>query len=171
MVLYETPPRPPARKSQFDNAYATCPVCSPSRASLMTGKYPARVGITDWIDNHGSIHPTSGLLTDAPYLKGLPNNETTLASALRQGGYQTWHIGKWHLGGAGQMPEDHGFDINIGGCEVGSPGRGGYFSPWTIPNLPGSISLPAPTSQTTSPIAPRADRATPPDLLPQFLAL
>ncbi|NLL84751.1 MAG: sulfatase [Lentisphaerae bacterium] len=139
-TFYETPAldRLAREGVRFDNAYATCPVCSPSRASLMTGKYPARVGITDWIDNHGSIHPTSGLLTDAPYLKGLPNNETTLASALRQGGYQTWHIGKWHLGGAGQMPEDHGFDINIGGCEVGSPGRGGYFSPWTIPNLPGS---------------------------------
>lgn len=116
---------------RFTDAYASCPVCSPTRASVLTGKYPATVGITDWISARDREAPR-GRVIDVPYLRDLPQSETTLASALRDGGYATWHVGKWHLGGQGHWPEDHGFDVNVGGCYQGSPARGGYFSPWTI---------------------------------------
>ncbi len=135
--FYETPniDRLAAEGMRFSDAYAACPVCSPTRASILTGKYPATVGITDWIDAHGHLHPARGRVIDVPYLKHLPQQEHSLARALNVGGYQTWHVGKWHLGGAGHLPEDHGFEINIGGAHQGSPGRGGYFSPWTVPPL------------------------------------
>lgn len=119
----------------FTDAYAACPVCSPTRASIMSGKYPATVGVTDWIDQYWGVHPCRGKLIDAPYIKELPISETSLATALREGGYQTWHVGKWHLGRAATYPEKHGFDVNVGGCEWGSPSKG-YFAPWHIPVLP-----------------------------------
>jgi len=120
---------------RFTDAYAACPVCSPTRASLLTGKYPATVGITDWI-HWGDARPAPrGRVVDVPYLRNLPRSEISLATALREGGYDTWHVGKWHLGGEGHLPQDHGFDVNVGGCHMGSPGRGGYFSPWTIEPL------------------------------------
>ena len=119
----------------FTDAYASCPVCSPTRASCMTGRYPARLGITDWIDHKGAMHPCKGRLVDVPYLKQLPLTERTVADALREGGYTTWHAGKWHLGGKEYWPEHHGFDVNIAGCEWGHPFNG-YFSPWGIPNYP-----------------------------------
>ena len=119
----------------FDNAYATSPVCSPSRASIMSGQYPARLGLTDWIDNDGVLHPASGKLLDAPYVRRLNPKLPNLARILQQNGFQTWHLGKWHLGGGDSAPEGMGFDVNIGGCEVGSPGGAGYFSPWGIPAL------------------------------------
>ncbi len=135
--FYETPniDRLAREGMRFTDAYAACPVCSPTRASLMSGKYPATVGITDWIDAAGTTHPARGRLIDAPYVKALPTTEHSLARALHDGGYATWHVGKWHLGGGGSSPQDHGFDVNVGGCEAGSPGRGGYFSPWSIPAL------------------------------------
>ena len=135
--FYETPNiyRLAKEGMRFTDAYAACPVCSPTRASILTGKYPATVGITDWIDAHGHIHPARGKVIDVPYLKNLPTSEHSLASALRDGGYQTWHVGKWHLGGEGHLPQDHGFEKNVGGAHQGSPGKGGYFSPWTIPPL------------------------------------
>ncbi len=136
--FYETPnvDRLAATGMRFTDAYAACPVCSPTRASIMTGKYPATVGITDWIDWGGFCHPARGKVVDVPYLKQLPASEHTIAAALRDGGYATWHVGKWHLGGPGHRPEDHGFDRNIGGCEWGCPIKG-YFAPWQIPVLPG----------------------------------
>ncbi len=76
-----------------------------------------------------------GRVIDAPYIKHLPLEEKTLASELREHDYQTWHVGKWHLGGEDYYPDKQGFDQNIGGCNVGSPGSGGYFSPWTVPTL------------------------------------
>lgn len=138
--FYETPhiDRLAREGMRFTDAYAACPVCSPTRASILTGKYPATVGITDWIDVHGHIHPARGRVVDVPYLKNLPTSEHSLARALHEGGYQTWHVGKWHMGGAGHLPEDHGFEQNVGGAHQGSPGRGGYFSPWTIPPLEGA---------------------------------
>lgn len=134
---YETPNLDALAKrgARFTDAYAACPVCSPTRASLLTGKYPATVGITDWIDSTGDWHPCRGRLVDVPYLKQLPRAEQTLAHALRDGGYATWHVGKWHLGDEGHLPQDHGFEKNVGGCHMGSPGPGGYFSPWSIPPL------------------------------------
>lgn len=136
-TFYETPnlDRLAAEGMLFTDGYAACPVCSPTRASLLTGKYPARVGITDWIDWTARWHPQKGKLIEAPYRKGLPESEVTVAEALRDAGYRTWHVGKWHLGGPGHYPTDYGFDINIGGCEWGCP-INGYFSPWGIPGLP-----------------------------------
>ena len=135
--IYETPnlDRLASEGLRFTNAYAACPVCSPTRASLLTGKYPATVGITDWIDWDGSTHPARGKVVDVPYLMNLPLSEHSLARALNEGGYQTWHVGKWHLGGEGHLPQDHGFEVNIGGCQQGSPYPGGYFSPWEIEAL------------------------------------
>ena len=95
----------------------------------MCGKYPARVGVTQWIGGQ-----TEGKLADVPYLHYLPLEEVSLATALREGGYQTWHVGKWHLGDEPFYPNHHGFDVNIGGCHFGAPWHG-YFSPWQIPTL------------------------------------
>lgn len=134
--FYETPniDRIASEGMLFTDAYAACPVCSPTRASILSGKYPARVGLTDFIDNLGTHHPLRGKLVDAPYVKQLPLSEYTLASALRDGGYHTFHVGKWHLGMEPYWPEKHGFDVNIGGCQFGHPPNG-YFCPWKIPTL------------------------------------
>lgn len=129
--FYETPhiDRLARQGMRFTDAYASCPVCSPTRASAMTGKYPARVGITNFIGGH-----TQGRLVDVPYLRHLPLEEVSLARALGEGGYATWHVGKWHLGEREYYPDKHGFDVNIGGCHWGRP-MNGYFSPWGIENL------------------------------------
>ncbi len=129
--FYETPhlDRLAREGMLFNNAYATCPVCSPTRASLMSGKYPARVGITQFIGGHNEAR-----LKDVPYLHYLPLEETSIASALREGGYQTWHVGKWHLGDDAFYPQQHGFDVNIGGGHHGMPYKG-YFSPWQLDNI------------------------------------
>ena len=113
----------------FTNAYAACPVCSPTRASIMAGRYPARVGVTNFIGGH-----TQGKLIDAPYTRYLPLEEKSIASALKEGGYNTWHVGKWHLGDESYYPDKHGFDVNVAGCHWGMPSKG-YFSPWGMPTL------------------------------------
>lgn len=131
-TFYETPnlDRLAREGMVFNNAYATCPVCSPTRASLMSGKYPARVGVTQYIGGHCEAR-----LKDVPYLHYLPLEEKSIASALRDdGGYQTWHIGKWHLGDRDFYPQEHGFDVNIGGGHNGHPHKG-YFSPWDLDNI------------------------------------
>jgi len=120
--------------TRFSNAFAACPVCSPSRASIMSGKYPATVGVTDWIDHLGEMHPLKGKLIDSPYIKHLPLSEKTIATQLKENGYATWHIGKWHLGDKPYYPTEQGFDINKGGCFWGHPFNG-YFSPYGIPTL------------------------------------
>ncbi len=129
--FYETPhlDRLASEGMRFTDAYAACPVCSPTRASILTGKYPASVGITNYIAG-----VERGKLLPVPYLHHLPLHETTVATALKQGGYQTWHVGKWHLGGPEFYPEHHGFDVNVGGCNWGAPAKG-YFSPYEIPTL------------------------------------
>jgi arylsulfatase A-like enzyme len=119
---------------RLSNAYASCPVCSPSRASLMSGKYPATIGVTDWIDAMGTYHPLKGKLIDAPYIKYLPLSEKSIASTLKDHGYQTYHVGKWHLGSEKYYPEHQGFLENKGGCFWGHPFNG-YFSPYGIPTL------------------------------------
>lgn len=130
-TFYETPhlDRLAGQGMLFTNAYASCPVCSPTRASIMSGKYPARVGLTQFIGGHNE-----GKLADVPYLHYLPLEEISVAAALREGGYQTWHVGKWHLGDEPFYPQHHGFDVNIGGCDLGWP-AGGYFSPYKNPVL------------------------------------
>ena len=134
-TFYETPnlDRLMAQGMKFERAYASAPVCSPTRASIMSGKYPARVGVTQWIGGK-----SEGRLKDVPYLHYLPLEEKSIASALRDGGYQTWHVGKWHLGDEPFFPERHGFDVNIGGCHHGNP-PSGYFAPYgplPIPDAP-----------------------------------
>ena len=134
--FYETPniDRLAAKGMRFTQAYAACPVCSPTRASILTGKYPAELGITNWIDWSGQSHPNRGRLIDVPYVNHLPLSEHSIAAALSEGGYAAWHVGKWHLGGLQHYPERHGFQVNIGGWEAGMPVNG-YFSPWEIPTL------------------------------------
>jgi arylsulfatase A-like enzyme len=118
---------------RFTNAYAACPVCSPTRASIMTGKYPARLHLTDWIPGR-SQWPTAKLLTPA-FEQQLPLAEITIAEALKPLGYRTASIGKWHLGGPGFWPDQQGFDLNVAGTERGSPAS--YFGPFDLPNLQG----------------------------------
>lgn len=119
-----------AQGMRFTDAYAACPVCSPSRAAIMTGKYPARLNLTDWMPGRPD-RPDQKLLR--PVInQQLPAGETTVADLLRKAGYTTGHIGKWHLGGKGSLPEDHGFDVNIGGDAAGSPRS--YFAPYKNKN-------------------------------------
>ncbi|PWD98982.1 sulfatase [Marinilabilia rubra] len=123
----------------FDNAYAACTVCSPTRASIMTGKYPATVNLTDWIT--GWKYPFAKL--EIPdWTMHLDTSATTLADVFKANGYITGHFGKWHLGkDSVYWPKNQGFDVNIGGCDHGSPQRrpkkgfNGYFSPYGNPRL------------------------------------
>lgn len=139
--FYETPNIDKLAKESvmFTQGYATASVCSPSRASIMTGKFTARHGITDWIgapygEAWRSMNRNSKLLP-ANYNHELPKADITIAEAFKNAGYKTLFCGKWHLGDKGSYPENHDFDINIGGWEKGRP-VGGYFSPWNNPNLP-----------------------------------
>lgn len=141
---------------KFTRGYATCQVCSPSRASIMCGKYPARIHLTNWINDKGLNQPdkwkrnTSHL--PAEHLLELPLEEVTIAEALKKAGYATFFAGKWHLGSEGFFPEDQGFDINKGGHERGSP-PGGFFSPYKNPKLedgPVGESLPIRLGEETA---------------------
>ncbi|MGE3808378.1 MAG: sulfatase, partial [Gemmataceae bacterium] len=131
--LYETPnlDRLASQGMKFTDGYAACTVCSPTRAAMMTGKYPARLHITDWI--HGHKRPFAKLAIPK-WTEYLPREEVTVAEALKQAGYTTAHIGKWHLGDKQEgWPDQHGFDVNLGGYERGQPPS--YFSPYKIPTL------------------------------------
>ncbi|MFT6807160.1 MAG: arylsulfatase A-like enzyme [Saprospiraceae bacterium] len=122
----------------FTGGYAACQVCSPSRASIMTGKFPSRHGITDWIGaKTGEDWRKAGRynkLLPPEYVHTLSKEYVTLPEAMKEGGYKTFFAGKWHLGQEGSWPTDHGFDINKGGWDKGSP-MGGYYAPWDNPNL------------------------------------
>ena len=132
-TFYETPEvdRLAASGMRFTDAYAASPVCSPTRAAIMTGRHPVRVGITDWIPG---ADPRDRKLLGPDDRHELPLEETTLAEALKDAGYATFFAGKWHLGDVGFFPEDQGFDINIGGHHRGSP-PGGYYAPYENPKL------------------------------------
>ncbi|MHC4179369.1 MAG: sulfatase [Planctomycetota bacterium] len=154
---FETPnvDRLAAQGMRFTNGYAACAVCSPTRAAVQTGRYPARVGVTDWIRARfqGGEIPADGK-NPTEYVGGRnrpllcpPNplfmelDELTLAEALKPAGYVSCHIGKWHLGQQDQFPEKQGYDENHGGCDLGQPPN--YFDPYgskrkhyEIPNLP-----------------------------------
>lgn len=129
----------------FSNAYAAAPVCSPTRASLMTGKYPATLKLTCHIPGMGMEKYLEKLsqgrkLREAYFLDHLPQEEVTIAEVLKEQGYATGYIGKWHLGGDGSIytkdgivnaayhPDKQGFDLNIGGCAYGQPKS--YFDPY-----------------------------------------
>jgi arylsulfatase A-like enzyme len=133
-TFYETPhlDQLAAKGMRFTDAYAACSVCSPTRASILTGKYPARLHLTDWLP--GRADRPDQKLKRPVILDHLPLEEVTLARALREAGYRTGFIGKWHLGGTNFFPEHQGFDLNVGGCAKGSPPS--YFSPYRIPTLP-----------------------------------
>ena len=138
-TYYETPniDRIANEGVDFTQGYAACQVCSPSRASLMTGQFPARHGITDWIGaasgevwtkrNNSKILPSE-------YVHALAEEDITIAEAFKTGGYKTFFAGKWHLGDEPSNPDNNGFDINKGGWEVGGP-KGGYYAPWDNPKL------------------------------------
>ncbi|WP_227021322.1 sulfatase [Oceaniferula marina] len=153
--FYETPHLEKLAKSgmRFTQGYAACPVCSPTRASIMTGQYPARTRNTDFFGGPNEFHKTiptdyDALKSDklgrftkrpvlpAPYEGFLAKEHTSLAEAFKKHGYATMFAGKWHLGGKGSWPEDHGFDVNKGGWTRGGPyGGKKYFSPYGNPRL------------------------------------
>jgi arylsulfatase A-like enzyme len=123
--LHETPniDRLATEGVRFDQAYAASPVCTPTRASIMTGKHPARLNMTIWheaaverLHNKGD-KPLAPPITET----SLALEHVTLAEILRNEGYQTAHVGKWHLGDAEHYPETQGFDVNIGGTLWGAP--------------------------------------------------
>ena len=124
---------------KFTNAYAASNVCSPTRASIITGKYPATLQVTDFIP--GKTLPNSKLLPPK-WQKYLDTTHNSMAKIFKANGYVTAHIGKWHLGKDSMYwPENHGFDINIGGWSNGAPVKNknknanGYFSPYGNPKL------------------------------------
>lgn len=140
---------------RFTQAYAAAAICSPTRAALLTGKYPARVGITDWIraEFQAQVNPETGknptdwvkapgksLLTP-PNALHLDQAERTSAEYLQKQGYKTCHVGKWHLGTTNWYPTTQGFDLNIGGSDLGQPPS--YFDPYV--NAKGSVSYNIPT--------------------------
>lgn len=134
--FYRTPniDRLAAEGTRFTQAYAACAVCSPSRAALLTGQYPARLGLTQWLPA-GRWNPRQHRMQEGRFLRQLPLENLTLAELLNDR-YHCWHVGKWHLGGAPfSGPEQHGFAVNIGGNEHGAPGS--YFHPfrgrWKLP--------------------------------------
>lgn len=139
-TFYESPriDRLAAEGMRFTAAYSSCPVCSPTRASMMTGKYPQRTGITNYIDPSGKNQPRNWTrntrLIPAPHALHLALEERTIAEELRDAGYATFFCGKWHLGGQGFLPTDQGFDINLAGGSWGAPKT--YFSAYGNPQLP-----------------------------------
>ncbi|MDX1965964.1 MAG: sulfatase [Planctomycetaceae bacterium] len=135
-TFYETPHIDALAASgmRFTQGYAACPVCSPTRASILTGRHPVRVDITDWIPGQQAAKEANPRFQQVNDRDNLALEEVTIAEALKQEGYQTFFAGKWHLGDAGHLPTDQGFDINIGGFNAGSP-PGGYYGPWKNPYL------------------------------------
>lgn len=114
---------------RFTDGYAACSVCSPSRAAILTGKYPARLLLTQWLPA-GRWEARKNRLREGRYVSNLPLEEITIAEALREAGYRTGFMGKWHLGTETYYyPEHQGFDVNIAGRDYGAPGS--YFFPFT----------------------------------------
>lgn len=140
---YETPNIDAIAKSgnNFTNGYATCAVCSPSRASLLNGQFTARHGITQFegapFGQSWKKKKRHTKLLPPEYRHHLAQSDVTLPEALKENGYTTFFAGKWHLGSAKQnsLPTDHGFDVNQGGYERGGPYSGGYFSPFNNPQM------------------------------------
>ena len=154
--VYETPNIDKLARNglKFTNAYSACAVCSPTRAAIMTGRYPARLGVTDWIRARfqgGKIPKDkknpSGWVGSKNKKVLCPQNalwmeleEVTIAEKLKEDGYATCHIGKWHLGADDWYPEKQGFDENYGGCDYGQPPS--YFDPFKNKRLDGIYGLP-----------------------------
>lgn len=137
--FYETPHLDALAKDamRFTRAYAAASVCSPTRSSILSGKYPINTGITDFINPEGNNTAEkwsrNTKFLPAPYKSELDRNEVTIAEALKDAGYITYFAGKWHLGGEGNLPHNQGFLINKGGYDAGHPKS--YFSPYQNPEL------------------------------------
>ena len=135
-TYYETPhlDRLAAEGSRFSDAYAAGNSCSPTRASILTGRYPASTHVTDWIPGRT---PPGAKLRIPKWTNYLRHEETTVAETLSDAGYVTAAIGKWHLGQKGWWPEDHGFRYSVGGSHAGSHSNmfPPYFSPAKIERL------------------------------------
>ncbi len=137
--LVETPhlDRLAQQGMRFTDAYAAAPVCSPTRAAILTGKSPARLHITNHIPDRPQFTPPDAKLLPAATLDHLPLEKVTLSERLRDAGYATGFFGKWHLAGSGDeslYPGRQGFHLNVGGCAFGGPPT--YFDPYGIPTLP-----------------------------------
>jgi arylsulfatase A-like enzyme len=132
--FYETPhvDRLAEQSVRFTQAYAACHVCSPTRAAVMTGKYPARLHLTDWLP--GRREYPFQKLQNAPIVQQLPLGEVTLAEALKRHGYRTGHFGKWHLGEAPAGPQAQGFDVQVPRWNKGWP-KVGYHAPFQLDGL------------------------------------
>ncbi|MDP4779255.1 MAG: sulfatase [Akkermansiaceae bacterium] len=154
--FYETPNIDALAKEamRFTDGYAANPVCSPTRYSLMTGKYPTRVGATNFFPKGGGAM-RSGKFNPAPLIREMPKDEITLANALKEQGYATFFAGKWHLGeDEAGYPQHRGFDVNIGGYSAGGPYTGNkYFAPFKNPEIqeesPDGEHLPARLAKET----------------------
>ena len=132
--FYETPHVDQLAREgvRFTQAYAACHVCSPTRASLLTGKYPARLHLTDWLPGRREFPFQK--LKNAEIHQHLPFEEVTLAEALKAQGYGTAIFGKWHLGEDPSGPMRHGFDVQIPRWNKGWP-RAGYHAPFKLKGL------------------------------------
>lgn len=120
---------------RFTAAYAAAPVCSPTRAALITGLAPARLHITQHGTDRKQFWPEDRLVQPPPSSNELPHETQTLAERLKAAGYSAGFFGKWHLGDDKKFwPTAHGFDVNLGGCGFGGPPT--YFDPYRIPSLP-----------------------------------
>ncbi len=128
--LHQTPnlDRLASDSVRFTDAYAAAPVCSPTRASILTGKAPARLHMTIWRESSADP-PLKRKLLPPITVSDLPHEEVTLAEVLHETGYYTAHVGKWHLGDASHFPETQGFDANIGGSHWGAPTT--FFYPYS----------------------------------------
>lgn len=129
--FYETPhiDQLAADGTRFVQFSAAGPVCSPTRASLLSGEHPARLQLTNWIG--GQKHGPSG---QAQSIKALPRDEVTLGEAFAPAGYSTGYVGKWHLGAAGFLPSDQGFRFSFAVNDCGQPGS--YFPPDSSAAMP-----------------------------------
>ncbi len=151
--FYETPniDRLAASGMRFTDGYAANPVCSPTRYSLMTGRYPTRVRATNFF-----VGKRAGRYNPAPLANCMPLNEITLAQLLKRRDYATFYAGKWHLGpDEAYYPHNRGFDVNIGGHHAGGPYTGNkYFAPFKNPEIhkesPDGEHLPARLARETA---------------------